>query len=199
MEENKNRGKEFWSGLWQEGMTKWDVGYAVPVITEYADTLTDKSLKILIPGAGSGYEAEYLYKKGFRNFYVLDIAPEPLQKLKNRVPDFPDDKLLNEDFFQHKGSYDLIFEYTFFVALHPAMRGRYAEKIHELLKPDGRLVGALFNDPMKGLDGPPYGGTKDEYLKYFEPYFKIEKYEEAYNSIKPREGREMFINFVKRN
>lgn len=194
MEELKN----YWQGLWEDGRTRWDVGYAVPVITDYADRIKDKSLKILIPGAGNAYEAEYLYKQGFKNLFVLDIAFKPLENFNNRVKNFPQENLVNEDFFEHRGQYDLIIEYVFFIALHPSLRAKYAEQVFKLLKPGGRLVGSLLNDPLTGEEGPPYGGTKEEYLKYFEPYFEIEKYEDAYNSIKPRAGRELFINFVRK-
>jgi methyl halide transferase len=187
--------KEFWSGLWAEGRTRWDVGYAVPIITDYADQLNDKDLKILIPGAGNGYEAESLHKQGFKNVYVLDIAEKPLNNLKQRVQDFPQEHLLNENFFEHEGEYDLILEYLFFITLHPSLRPEYPKKTYSLLKPGGSLVGSLLNDKLEGEEGPPYGGTKEEYIKYFEPYFDIKVYEEAYNSIKPRAGRELFINF----
>jgi methyl halide transferase len=197
MEEPKAHDKHFWQGLWVEGRTRWDVGYAVPIITDYADQIKDKNIKILIPGAGNAYEAEYLHKHGFTNVYVLDIAPKPLVNFKKRVKDFPKEHLLNTDFFEHTGEYDLILEYLFFITLPPAIRNRHAEKMHSLLKPGGKLVGSLLNDPLAGEEGPPYGGTKEEYLKYFEPYFEIKVYEDAYNSIKPRAGRELFINFVK--
>jgi SAM-dependent methyltransferase len=197
--------KEFWSGLWQEGRTRWDIGYAVPIITDYAAQLADKSMKILIPGAGNGYEAEHLHNHGFTNVYVLDIAKQPLDNLKARAEGFPARHLINQNFFEHEGKYDLILEYLFFITLHPSIRPEYPKKIYSLLNPEGRLVGSLLNDKLDDIDkledrqeGPPYGGTKEEYIKYFEPYFDVKVYETAYNSIKPREGRELFINFVKK-
>lgn len=190
--------KQFWQGLWEEGRTRWDLGYAVPVITDYADQLKDKNTKILIPGAGNGYEAEYLHNHEFTNVYVLDIAKKPLDNLQERVRDFPRAHLLNENFFEHKGEYDIILEYLFFITLHPSRRPEHPKKMHSLLKPGGKLVGSLLNDMLEGEEGPPYGGTKEEYIKYFEPYFDIRVYEDAYNSIKPRAGRELFINFVKK-
>ena len=65
-----------------------------------------------------------------------------------------------------------------------------------LLKPKGRLVGLLFDAPLNN-DVPPFGGTKQEYLDYFRPYFALETFELAYNSIAPRSGRELFINLIK--
>jgi thiopurine S-methyltransferase len=68
--------------------------------------------------------------------------------------------------------------------------------MNELLNPGGKLVGLLFNDKLN-TDKPPFGGTEEEYLNYFEKYFKIKTFEPCYNSIKPRAGRELFINLEK--
>ncbi|MFA5405634.1 MAG: hypothetical protein WC358_11940 [Ignavibacteria bacterium] len=54
----------------------------------------------------------------------------------------------------------------------------------------------LFNHEF-GNDYPPYGGTKEEYLEYFKSFFEIKLFSTAYNSIKPRAGRELFINLKK--
>lgn len=193
-----SRNKNDWSKAYKEGRIGWDTGNPAPPITEYIDQLKDKDLKILIPGAGNAYEAEYLHIKGFSNVYVLDWAQEALDNLQNRYIDFPEANLICQDFFEHKGRYDLVLEYVFFCSLEPSKRKDYAAKIYELLNATGKLVGALFDDPMENIEGPPFGGTKEEYVKYFEPYFDFRVYEMAYNSIKPRAGRELFINFVKK-
>lgn len=60
----------------------------------------------------------------------------------------------------------------------------------ELLKPDGYLVGLLFNIPLND-DRPPFGGKLAEYRKLFSDYFDIQKMEIAYNSIPERQGSEL--------
>jgi thiopurine S-methyltransferase len=67
-----------------------------------------------------------------------------------------------------------------------------------LLKPNGTLAGLWFKFPLTDdLENPPFGGSKEEYLTYFEPYFTVKTLENAYNSIPPRAGRELFGIFVK--
>jgi methyl halide transferase len=190
--------KEAWSEAYKEGRTKWDLGNPAPPLTEYFESIADKSVRILIPGAGNAYEAEYLHNAGFENVFVLDWAPEPLENLLARYPDFPKENLLCENFFEHKGQYDYIVEYVFFCAIDPGLRANYAKKVHELLKDGGKLVGILFDDPMEGKEGPPFGGSKEEYRNYFEPYFDLLEYETAKNSVKPRLGRELFCEFRKK-
>lgn len=192
-----SNSKTYWETKYKTGETGWNIGSISTPIKEYIDQLTYKSLKILIPGAGNAYEAEYLYEKGFKNIYVMDIAKEPLLNLKKRVPHFPENHLLEEDFFQHIGQYDLIIEQTFFCAITPTQRSQYAKKTNDLLKENGKLVGLLFDFPLTE-DGPPFGGSYQEYLDTFSPYFDLIILKKSYNSIKPRANREFFIQFKKK-
>ena len=185
----------YWAQRYDEGATGWDIGYASGPLKAYIDQLTNKDLKILIPGAGNAYEAEYLHQSGFSQVDVIDIAKAPLENLLNRCPDFPEEHLIHLDFFEHTVRYDLILEQTFFCALIPEWRQRYAEHMQKLLKPGGKLVGVLFNIPLFE-DHPPFGGHETEYRKLFEAYFKIKVMETAHNSIAPRAGNELFIHLV---
>jgi len=197
MTPNRSFSNEFWSQRYEQNQTGWDLGEISSPLKAYIDQLEDKDLKILIPGAGNAYEAEYLFKQGFRNVYVADISEKPLQNLLSRVPDFPKDHLLNINFFEIDDKFDLILEQTFFCALPINSRKDYAEKTAELLKQNALLSGLLFSFPLTE-NGPPFGGSKEEYLTYFRPYFEIEILEICYNSIKPRQGNELFFKFRKK-
>lgn len=184
----------YWDNRYQENETGWDIGYPSPPITQYIDQLDNPDLKILIPGSGNGYEAEYLWEAGFDNVHVLDYSDEALTGFRNRVPDFPEQNIHVEDFFSHSGTYDLIIEQTFFCALAPSLRPKYVTKMKELLAPDGKLIGVLFNDPLFE-DHPPFGGNPLQYLGYFQPHFDHVYMKPCYNSIEPRMGRELFVMF----
>jgi len=189
--------QSYWNNRYLENDFGWDAGNITTPLKEYIDQLSDKSINILIPGAGNSYEAEYLFNKGFKNTFVLDFAEEPLKNIKDRCPEFPASQLIKIDFFKHTGQYDLIIEQTFFCAISPLLRKEYAAYMHTLLKPKGKLVGLLFHTVFE-KEGPPFSGDKDEYINYFKPYFNFKTFDACYNSIKPREGKELFINFLKR-
>lgn len=185
-----------WEERYREENTGWDVGYPSDPLKEYFDQLQDKNLRILIPGCGNAHEAAYLYESGFQNIFLLDVAATPLRQFAKKHPNFPKKHLIQENFFEHQGEYDLIVEQTFFCAIPTNQRTAYAKKTAELLKANGKLVGLLFNIPLHE-DHPPFGGNKTEYLDYFQPYFEIKTFEAAYNSIPPRAGNELFINLKK--
>lgn len=193
--ENTKVENEFWTNRYNEEQTGWDLGApSTPIIT-YIDQLEDKSLRILIPGAGNAYEAEYLYKNGFKNVHILDISELPLKAFQERVPDFPANQLHQGNFFEHIGKYDLILEQTFFCSFPPTPENRslYARKMKDLLNKGGKLVGLWFSFPLTGdMVKRPFGGSKEEYLGYFSPFFNIRTFESCHNSIKPRMGSELF-------
>ncbi|MDP3944402.1 MAG: SAM-dependent methyltransferase [Lutibacter sp.] len=189
--------KTYWENKYHENATGWDIGYASAPLTDYFNQLRDKKLKILIPGGGNCYEAEYLFEQGFENIFVIDIAEQPLKNLKARFPNFPDHQLIHDDFFNHQGTYYLIVEQTFFCALDPVLRQKYVDKMAGLLAEKGKLAGLLFDFELTE-DGPPFGGSTAEYLPLFSQKFTIKKLERCYNSIKPRNGRELFFIFEKK-
>ena len=189
--------KDYRDEKYAENKTGWNIGYISTPIKNYFDQLTDTSLKILIPGAGNSYEAEYLWNKGFKNLFILDISKQPLINFKKRVTDFPDTHLIHKDFFETEGTFDLIIEQTFFCALDPKLRRNYAIKMFDLLSNKGKLVGLLFDFELT-VEGPPFGGDKEEYITYFKDLFKIKILERSYNSIKPRMNRELFFIFEKK-
>lgn len=184
---------KFWNERWLQGDTQWDMGYPSPAIVDFLKTINDKNIRILIPGCGNAYEAEYLYNQGFRNVVVIDYAPGALKSFAERVPDFPKKNLVCEDFFQFKAPpFELIIEQTFFCALDPSLRPAYAEKMHGLLVKGGVLAGLLFTK-VPNAEGPPFPGSEQEYRELFGKKFQIRKMEPCMNSIEPRKGRELWI------
>lgn len=191
-----NLDKNFWETRYEEGTTGWDIGYPSPPLKRYIDQLQDKRIKLLIPGCGNAWEAAYLHQQGFTNVTIMDIAAAPVESFRKKHPEFPREHILQGDFFHHASQYDLILEQTFFCALHPSLRPRYVEKMAELLKPGGKLAGLLFNIEFE-KEGPPFGGTAEEYRLLFSSKFTINVLQEEPASITPRHGTEVFIEFIR--
>lgn len=188
--------EDFWENKYKTNKIGWDLGEVSPPLKAYFDQLENKGLKILIPGGGNSYEAEYLFKNGFKNVFVIDLAKSAIENIKNRVPDFPESNLIHGDFFDLENSFDLIIEQTFFCAINPELRPKYANKMQSILTLKGKLVGLLF-DAKLNEDHPPFGGSKEEYISYFKPYFDLKILEPCYNSYHNRKGMELFVQFLK--
>lgn len=188
---------DYWDKRYSNNEIGWDAGTVTKPLEEYINQVSNKDLKILIPGCGNSYEFEYLLEKGFKNVTVLDYAEKPLENIKNRIVNCNEGQLVCCDFFEHNAKYDLVIEQTFFCALEPKLREKYVLKMYELLAEEGKIVGLLFQFPLTE-DGPPFGGSKEEYISLFSKYFDIKVLETAHNSIKPREGNELFFIFTKK-
>ncbi|KPM47822.1 methyltransferase domain-containing protein [Jiulongibacter sediminis] len=189
----------FWSTRYKENTTGWDLGQVSPPIEAYVDQLTNKDISILIPGCGNSHEAEHLLSAGFKKVTLVDISEVLVERLKVKFEaEIAEDRceVIHADFFDLKGTFDLVIEQTFFCAIDPSLRQQYAQKMAELLKPGGKVAGVLFE--MHKPDGPPFGGNSEEYLGYFEPLFDIKSMEPCHNSIAPRAGSELFIILQKK-
>ena len=77
-----------WDNRYVNNDIGWDLGEVSPPLKAYFNQLEDKNLKILIPGGGNSYEAEYLFNLGFKNFFVVDFSKTALDNIKKRVLNF---------------------------------------------------------------------------------------------------------------
>ena len=188
--------QNFWNSRWENGETGWDIGAVSSAISEYFKHIENKEIRILIPGCGNAHEAELLLEEGFKTITLLDIAPKACELISQKFSHH-EVEVICGDFFEHKGEYDVIVEQTFFCALNVNLRSKYVNKIHDLLSENGKIIGVLFNKDF-GNPFPPFGGNEDEYRNLFQDKFEIKTLENCYNSIKPRENTEVFINFKKK-
>jgi methyl halide transferase len=192
-----NLDEHYWSNRYQNNTNVWDLKTISLPLKEYFDQLTDKNISILIPGCGNAYEAEYLLQLGFTNITLIDISPVPVKLLQDKFANHlnKEIKIILGDFFALNHSFDLIVEQTFFCAIDPSLRQQYANKMYELLKVGGKLVGVMFNCAFEA--GPPFGGSKEEYKLLFAQKFTIMILDSCYNSIEKRSGNEVFIMLQK--
>lgn len=187
--------KEFWEDRYKNQETGWDLGEISRPIKTYFEQVEDKTLAILIPGCGFGHEASFLFQAGYNNVTIIDISEKAITEFKKRNPTFPHEKIVLGNFFEFEGQFDIIVEQTLFCAINPKDRDKYVSTVFKLLKPKGKLIGLLFDCDFPA--GPPFGGSKSEYLERFSKKFNQISMENCYNSIQPRAGKEVFIKMGK--
>lgn len=188
---------EYWTNRYRQGATGWDIGTIAQPLKAYFGQLQNKAIEILIPGAGAGHEAVFLFQNGFQQVHYLDFSQAAAAQFHSQCPDFPAERIHCNDFFQFQGQFDLIIEHTFFSALPRHLRNEYANHMHQLLKPKGKLVGLFFNHEFDH-EGPPHGGSIEEYHDLFDKSFIFKMFDVAFNSIRPRQGREHFLILEKK-
>ena len=191
-----NLDENYWDNRYRDNEIQWDLGTVSPPLKAYIDSLEDKSLHILIPGAGNAHEAEYLHQLGFTHVFIVDLSQTALNNFSARVPSFPKEHLIHLNFFDLEQTFDLILEQTFFCALNPELRPKYVQQMNRCLNANGTLAGVLFGVDFES-DGPPFGGTNEEYESLFSKGFSKVAIAPCYNSVSPRMGRELFIRIMK--
>ena len=182
--------KQLWNQRYLDSNTGWDVGYITTPIKEYIDQIQNKEIKVLVPGSGNGYEAEYLYKLGFKNIFVLDYANQALENFKNRVNTFPKSNIYEIGHFVYDVETDSKM-HNFDMEVDELIDSCYLRTL-ELLNDNGKLVGVLFDDKFNN-EGPPYGANFEEYKKLFKDRFLLKTFEKCYNSIPSRLSNEFFL------
>lgn len=185
--------KDYWNSRWKEGKTGWDLGMPSPPLLHLIQSLhPSKNSRILIPGCGNAWEAEWLAANGFTDITLVDIAPDLCSQLEQRFAQTPAITVRCMDFFDLEGPYDLVLEQTFFCAILPELRGAYVEKMHALLAEHGILAGVLF-DTLFPFDGPPFGGHADDYRALFGEQFQHVQIMACIHSAAPRAGTECLM------
>ncbi|KAB5554974.1 S-adenosyl-L-methionine-dependent methyltransferase [Coniochaeta sp. 2T2.1] len=151
----------------------------------------------LVPGCGRGYDVLLLSALGYDvvGLDYSDVAVEEAARTGEAVREGKDKgvydgvaggrergrvRWVRGDFFDDgwlgdvgkegggEGGFDLVFDYTFFCALPPEARPKWAKRMSGLLNPDtGRLIcleWPLGKDPSMG--GPPWGLTAETYAAH---------------------------------
>ncbi|MDP1580842.1 MAG: methyltransferase domain-containing protein [Candidatus Didemnitutus sp.] len=163
---------QFWNDRYTAGTTPWDLGGVPPRLAQF---LTEHRTggRVLIPGCGTGYEVAVFHQAGF-DVTALDFAPAAVARARaNLGPDLGTRVLLG-DFFQHPfapQSFDFVYERTFFCAIPPSLRAAYVQRMIELLRPAGVLVGLFYHGDER--DGPPYQLNESDHATFFPPHFAL--------------------------
>jgi len=144
----------FWDQRYQAGKMSWDCGGVPCALAEFLKRHPTRG-RALVPGCGSGYEIRAFHAAGW-NVLGLDFSRAAVARAR-KILGPVGERVHEGDFFTHPldpGSFDLIYERTFFCALPPAVWPAFAERMAELLKPGGLLCGFFFFGPEE--EPPPY-------------------------------------------
>jgi len=190
-----------WDFYYESNQDNWDLGGATPVFKRLASSARFTPGRMLVLGAGRGYDAREFSRHGFQ-VTAVDFASKAVDEMKRLAePDAPVD-ILQQDIFtfpnEYDETFDYILEYICFCAIDPNRRNEYADVVKRLLKPNGLFIDLAY--PMdKRPGGPPFGFSAEELLGLFdERGFKLLSREKPVDSIKPRRHAEELFIFQKK-
>jgi len=175
-----NLHAEDWELIWKNGINpgeRFDIGTSHPVLNRLMNEGKIPLGDALVPGCGRGYDVALL-SQNQRKVIGLDMSQTCVEEsnkyLKSVLSDDANAKVLCEDFFDHKGSYSFVYDYTFLCAILPERRGQWAEKMASLIEKGGSLLTMQFplsyygtihpkGEPLDYTRGPPFLLTKALY------------------------------------
>jgi len=201
----KDDDPKSWDIAWQAKLTPWDNGEIQPPLREVIESgevALPRTGRALVPGCGAGHDAIYIASTLGLDTLGLDAAQTAVEIASQNfaskeTPTAGNVKFEAGDFFQLKlpELLDLVYDYTFFVAIPPALRRDWGRQMATLLKPGGYLITLVFplsNDPPTDV-GPPYFVRVEHYAEVLgEKFVKVlDKVPETSNEL--HVGRERIV------
>lgn len=176
-------------------------------VKDRGDLVGQRRKTALVPGCGKGYDVLLLASLGY-DAYGLEVSEKAVEaavvnasqtydKYKDASAGegksdaggrytficgdfFSDAWLVDSALNDREMKFDFIYDYTFFCALPPVLRHKWAARQSQLLSKEGRLVCLefpLYKDPKTG--GPPFGMNAETYVAHLSRPGVELKYDEA--------------------
>ncbi len=186
---------EYWETMYKTKQDSWDQGKVSPILQEFfKHPSCPKSGRVLVPGAGRGYDAAAWAERGHETLAVdfSQTAFGALSSLSDKIPKL---SVLNIDLFELSPKstepFEVIYEYCCFNSIHPGRRDEYFEVWDKMLTPNGVVIAAFY--PLiksTSLDGPPHPTSEGELMARLDGVFDMVERVIPKKSVKDRAGKE---------
>ncbi len=182
----------FWNERYRASETPWDFGGLPADLKEFLKRKKRLGDTVLIPGCGAGYEVKAFALAGYE-VTAIDFSPDAVKLATQHAGSELADRVILGDFFKHDfapGAFDVVYERTFLCSMTPDRREAYRDRVCELLKPNGHLVGYFYYQAPVPELGPPYGFAWGAFDELFARHFLLLKDVAVTDSLPVFEGRE---------
>lgn len=186
----------YWQSRWNKGNIGFHMQEGYPGLKKHWVALDlPKNSNVLVPLCGKSLDMIWLTDR-VKTVVGVEVSEKAIHEFieENNLTTEQDSfanftihkthkiELWCGDFFKfpdHKyTSYDLIYDKAALVALPPAMRNRYAEKIIALSAENTRMLLHHFVYGQSEMPGPPFSVSKWEIEELYGDYFDIKTLEE---------------------
>ena len=160
---------DFWDVRFRGGVTPWDAAGVPPQLAVWLQN-RKSSLKVLIPGCGTGYEVRAFYEHG-HDVLAIEFSDAAIDAAKRELgPLF--DRVKKADFFVFESrSFDVVYERAFLCALPRRIWPQWGSRIAQLVRPGGDLAGFFYFDDNER--GPPFGISQRGLDELLLPEFEL--------------------------
>lgn len=192
---------EFWESMYSKGKDYWNFGKPSPALLDFFDHPScPKTGSVLVLGAAGGYDAEAWAKRGHK-VLAVDFCPTSVDALDKLSRSYKNLRSLDLDLFNlspkdpKKGgeTFDIVYEYGTFSAIHPGRRDEFFEVCFKMMKDDGLLISLMY--PLENtstMKGPPHSTSEGELMARLDGIFDIVERIPVKQSFPGREGKEEF-------
>ncbi len=171
---------DFWDHRFHSGTTPWEAGEAPSALRRFAADYVAAARserpaadaasrpRVFIPGCGSAFDAAFLDRQGWE-VTALDFSAAAVDHARRTVGSSWRGTLLCADFFSFLAPtrFDVIYERAFLCALPRPLWPAYGQRVADLLRPGGLLVGFFFFSSEE--KGPPFGVRQDQLDALLQP------------------------------
>src|SRR5689334_15593091 len=191
---------EKWDFNYEQGTDGWDLGKPTPVFQRLLQSQDLLPGRIIVLGAGRGYDAREFARHGFQ-VTAVDFSSQAAQEMQRLAEVEAPVEIMQQDIFTlpdlFNASFDYVLEYTCFCAIDPTRRAEYADLVTRLLKAEGTYIDLAY--PLDGRKGgPPFAVSVKEVTDLFHARgFKLISREKPAESVPRRRGAEELLLFRK--
>jgi len=146
----------FWDTRFRDGVTPWDAGGVPPALKDWIGKREGR-LRVLVPGAGTGYEVRLFAELG-HGVLAIDFSDAAIEAARRELGPLSA-RVRKADFFALEGAFDLVYERAFLCALPRSRWPEWGRRMAALVRPGGELAGFFYIDDNQR--GPPFGISQD--------------------------------------
>ena len=165
---------ENWETRYQSQDMPWEKGAPSPGLVDFLAAHPDLPKgTVCVPGCGTGHDVRAWAAAGF-DAHGYDIAPSAIRLAAEKTAAAGLKASFTLGDFLHDPppkQFDWLFEHTLFCAIQPNERADYVRAVGKWLKPGGNYLAVNYLIPDE--DGPPFGTTRDELLRWFQPAYNL--------------------------
>lgn len=186
-ESNDSSRPEFWDMRYAAGETPWDFHGVPAALKEFLKT--SQAGSVLIPGCGAAYEVRAFHEADWK-VTAIDFSRVAVERARSELGALAS-RVVQGNFFTHDfGSqhFDVIYERTFLCALPPDLWPAYVNRMTQLLRPGGKLVGIFLYGEQ--AEPPPYPLNPEKARELFKEKFSLAKTSPVSDSLPMFAGNE---------